>query len=297
MYDLIGDLHGHAAPLRSLLRSMGYVQTHGCYRHSDRMAVFVGDFIDRGPEIREVLQIVRTMVEQGTAMAVMGNHEFNAIAFEARYRPDTARNRGHYQATLDQLRVHERLQWVEWFRTLPLWLDLGPIRVVHACWNTAAMGVLAEGLQQHGGFSDSFLKAAARSDGPLYEAAEIVLKGPEIALPRGITETDAEGNVRSHARTRWYLPPEGQTWRSYVFCRNELSEMLLAVPDGCALEPYPKSAPPVFFGHYWFNAPEPELVAENVACLDYSVARNGFLCAYRWNGESRLDPANFRTAK
>jgi hypothetical protein len=297
MYDLIGDLHGHAAPLRSLLRSMDYAQTHGCYRHSDRLAVFVGDFIDRGPEIREVLEIVRTMVEQGTALAIMGNHEFNAMAFEAGYRPDTAKNRGHYQATLEQLRVPERLRWVEWFRTLPLWLDLGSLRVVHACWNTAAMAVLAEGLRQHGGFSDAFLQAAATSGGPLYEAAEIVLKGPEIALPGGVTDTDAEGNVRSHARTRWYLPPAGQSWRSYVFCRKELPDIPLAVPEGCAMEPYPDIAPPVFFGHYWFNAPEPALVAANVACLDYSVARNGFLCAYRWSGETRLDPANFRTAK
>jgi hypothetical protein len=26
----------------------------------------------------------------------------------------------------------------------------------------------------------------------------------------------------------------------------------------------------------------------NVACLDYSVAKGGFLCAYRWDGEQKL---------
>jgi hypothetical protein len=30
-----------------------------------------------------------------------------------------------------------------------------------------------------------------------------------------------------------------------------------------------------------------------VACLDYSVAKGGFLCAYRWNGEQKLRNENF----
>ena len=37
----------------------------------------------------------------------------------------------------------------------------------------------------------------------------------------------------------------------------------------------------------------PELLADNVACLDYSVAKGGFLCAYRWNGEQKLKNENF----
>jgi hypothetical protein len=59
---------------------------------------------------------------------------------------------------------------------------------------------------------------------------------------------------------------------------------------------YPADAPPVFFGHYWLLTPEPELLAPNVACLDYSVPRGGFLCAYRWDGERVLDPSHFVTA-
>jgi hypothetical protein len=55
------------------------------------------------------LGLVRRMVEAGTARCVMGNHEFNAIAW----------------ATSDP-------EHPDWFKTLPLWLDLGGIRVVHA---------------------------------------------------------------------------------------------------------------------------------------------------------------------
>jgi hypothetical protein len=49
LYDLIGDIHGHADALRRLLATLGYTRHQGGYRHSDRRAIFLGDFIDRGP--------------------------------------------------------------------------------------------------------------------------------------------------------------------------------------------------------------------------------------------------------
>ena len=59
MHDLIGDIHGHADALQRLLRQLGYSRQKGVYRHPDRQAIFLGDFIDRGPQIRETLEIVR----------------------------------------------------------------------------------------------------------------------------------------------------------------------------------------------------------------------------------------------
>ena len=46
MYDIIGDIHGHAAELKALLEKLGYREQDGAYRHPDRRAVFLGDFID-----------------------------------------------------------------------------------------------------------------------------------------------------------------------------------------------------------------------------------------------------------
>ena len=80
-YDIIGDLHGHADALEALLRKMDYAPANGAWRHSERTAVFVGDFIDRGPQQRRTVELVRAMVESGAALAVMGNHELNAIAW------------------------------------------------------------------------------------------------------------------------------------------------------------------------------------------------------------------------
>ena len=44
---------------------------------------------------------------------------------------------------------------------------------------------------------------------------------------------------------------------------------------------------PVFFGHYWLMD-EPGITAPNAACLDFSVAKDGYLTAYRWSGEREL---------
>jgi hypothetical protein len=64
-----------------LLSRLGYEQTGGVYVSPDRRAIFVGDLIDRGPEIGEVLEIVEGMVRAGAAQIVTGNHEFNALGY------------------------------------------------------------------------------------------------------------------------------------------------------------------------------------------------------------------------
>lgn len=65
MYDIIGDVHGHATLLKNLLLSMGYVKSRSGYFHPERKAVFVGDFVNRGPEIRQSVELIRKMTEGG----------------------------------------------------------------------------------------------------------------------------------------------------------------------------------------------------------------------------------------
>ena len=66
-YDIIADIHGHASKLELLLTQMGYTRDRGVWGHSDRRAIFVGDFIDKGPEQVQVIDIVRPMVESRMA--------------------------------------------------------------------------------------------------------------------------------------------------------------------------------------------------------------------------------------
>src|SRR5580692_967366 len=137
MYGLIGDIHGHADELVQLLKALGYQKAQSVYRHPERKVIFLGDFIDRGPKIRQVLEIVRPMIEEGKALAVMGNHELNALAYhtedpekpEAFLRQHSEKNVEQHCKTIEQLKPDELKSALAWFRTLPMWLEVDGLRV------------------------------------------------------------------------------------------------------------------------------------------------------------------------
>ena len=152
-----------------------------------------------------------------------------------------------------------------------------------------------DAIQRHGRFTQEFMVEATEENTQLFQAVEKVLKGPETRLPGGIGVKDKEGHIRHEMRIRWFEQPHGKTYGRYAmssetgFPDNRLPDHVAEI--AC---PYSRDDCPVFFGHYWLLG-EPQPLASNVACLDYSVARNGHLCAYRWSGEKTLSPANFVT--
>ena len=199
--DIIGDVHGHADRLEALLRALGYTHARGAWRHPSRTAIFVGDLIDRGPGQLRTLELVRDMVEAGTARVTMGNHEFNAIAWATRdpEHPDHhlrprhgekgEKNRRQHRAFLEEVGQDsaEHRSWIDWFRAMPLWIEMPGLRVVHACWSPRHVDELRPHLGADGRLSDDLLVAASRRGSPLYEAMETVLKGAEVTLPAGGT--------------------------------------------------------------------------------------------------------------
>lgn len=309
-FDFIGDIHGHAAPLRELLEKLGFVEDADAYRHPEgRRVVFLGDYIDRGPAIRETLQIVKDMCDAGTALAIMGNHEFNAICYhtpdgEGGYlRPHSPKKTKQHEATLAAFegRNEEWHEWLSWFKTLPFYLELDGARAVHATWDPESLKVL-ETIDLN---NEADLRSCA-TQGPdstsgltEYDAIEKVLKGTEIPLPEGDNLKDKYEEERTEIRVKWWDSPTGKTYRQIVFPDNDaVSET--SIPSGKATtwSPYCGSEPPVFFGHYWIPASEdPAPQAHNAACLDYSVAADngGALVAYRWDGESSLNPGNYHS--
>ena len=77
-FDIIGDVHGCAEELNTLLDRLGYTGTPR--RHAEgRKVVFLGDLVDRGPGIAEVLRTAMSMVRAGTALGVPGNHEMKLL--------------------------------------------------------------------------------------------------------------------------------------------------------------------------------------------------------------------------
>ncbi len=305
MYDLIGDIHGHADKLKKLLRALGYAERDGVYTHPERKVIFVGDFIDRGPSNREVIQIARRMTENG-ALAVMGNHEFNALAYAtpdpqtpgAFLRPHSEKNTKQHGAFLAQFAAHpaERQECLSWFTSLPMFLELEGIRVVHACWHQAWIAELAPRLGEGHTLTPELLQTGSRPGHADYRAIETILKGPEIALPDNAHFHDKDGTRRKEVRVKWWLNDDQTKFEDLVL-GPPAAKQAAAEFDAPALPfaPYPPDATPVFVGHYWLTG-KPAPLTANVACLDYSVARNGPLVAYRWHGERVLDARNMVAA-
>lgn len=294
--DIIGDIHGQLDMLETLLSALGYERTEASWRHPKRKVLFLGDYIDRGPKVRGTLHLVKNMVDQGEAVALMGNHEFNAIGFHTKdasgrpLREHSPKNILQHQATLDDFAGHESelASFVHWMKELPMFLDFGTLRAVHACWCEKSIRSLDGASLKD---SDFLLRANTKGT-PEFEAVETILKGPEIAVPEGITFTDKDGTPRDRFRVTWWghygdpevlfaiaLPP-------YVTESCELidPEVLKTVPN------YPMGTVPVFFGHYWL-APEwgTAELGTGICCLDFSAGNGGRLVAYRWDGERTLD--------
>jgi hypothetical protein len=303
-YDIIGDVHGHNDKLEGLLARMGYRKTAAAWRHPDRQAIFVGDFIDRGPHQGDVLDTVRRMVDAGSAQALMGNHEFNAIAWHTedpdqpgqhlrpRHGERGDKNRKQHQAFLSEFEndpaKHQEV--IDWFYTLPLWLELPGLRVVHACWHDRHMRFLRPRLAPGTRLTPELTVPASRPFDPHYVAVEAILKGVEARLPNNITFNDKDGHVRDAVRLRWW-DPAARTYRQAAVADGK-EDRLPDIPIDPALLVTYRPDKPVFFGHYWFKGP-PSVVAPHAACVDYSVAKDGPLVAYRWSGEAALDSKNY----
>jgi len=269
-YDLIGDIHGQSIELVNLLQQLSYENINGVWQHPERKIIFLGDFIDAGSRQKEVIDIVRPMVENQHAYAVMGNHEYNAIAYYTKdvngnyLRPHSENKSFQHekflQAYADSPAEYQSV--IEWFKTIPLWIELDNIRVVHACWDADSIAHLKSVQFGSNLLGSELLYASSIMNSLEYHAVTTILKGKKETLPEGESFVDRYGKTRTKTRTEW--------WKSY--------------PEGDI---------PVFFGHYWMKD-DIKPLSSNIACVDYSVARQGgSLVAYRWDGEQVLENHKF----
>ncbi|OAN92658.1 metallophosphoesterase [Marinobacter sp. EhC06] len=303
MYDLIGDIHGHASELEALLSKMDYVDKGGVWQHPDRKVIFLGDFVDRGPEQVETVNIARSMVEKGKALAVMGNHEFNAVAWATEdpqnpgnyLRPHIEKNLKQHRAFLEQVgegsELHQSM--IKWFKTLPVYLDLPEFRVVHACWHGEHVSAMAKYTDSSNRLLQESWADASRKGSEAYEAIETLLKGLEIPLPGDHYFFDKDKNKRTNIRAEWWRQGEF-TYRDLAMVPGDAIDQIPHLPVASHILPGYDGEKPVFVGHYWMSG-EPAPLTDQVACLDFSIAggSNGKLCAYRWRGEPELEQENF----
>lgn len=298
MIDFVGDIHGHADKLKELLDKLGYTVNNGAYTHPERKVLFVGDYIDRGPQIRATLEIVKAMVDSGNAIALMGNHEYNALCFHTQetegghLRKHLIKNIiQHYQTLVQfQNKQKEYEAYLEWFKTLPLFYETENFRAVHACWDTNSMAYLQTYLCDNR-LTDELIYQSVKKGTTLYSAIDITLKGKEISIPEGSSFTDKDGTKRTEIRIKWWEDPAKSNYKTIsVEPLDDLPENPIDVDHLTNYDFYIEDTKPVFFGHYWLKG-NPTLHRSNICCLDYSVAKNGCLVAYRFDGEEKLDNA------
>lgn len=309
-YDIIPDIHGQADLLTKLLSSLGYLPSGGAFRHPEagRRALFLGDFIDRGPRQAETLDIVQRMTGEGCALAIMGNHELNALQYHATdpdtgapLRPRSAMNARQHAAFLAEfpLGAATTRDALAWMAQLPLFLEIDGLRAVHACWHGSAIDHIRRSLAGQGLVEDLLVRSRRDGD-PLRDAIDKALKGPETRLPQGEEMIDDEGRKRAETRIAWWTRG-ADAWGDVVASwppAHPIPQSPLTAEAQAAIRDaaYPAGAAPVFFGHYWLEG-TPWLQAANALCLDYSAGAGGPLVAYRFDpeeerGKASLDLAN-----
>ncbi len=141
---IIGDIHGEINALDALLE---HLKQDPALR--DRLLIFIGDLCDRGPASVSVIRRVRDLIDQGRALAILGNHEINLLAndakdgsgwfFNSRVESDTP-----FYAPFERASATERPAIREFFCSLPLAIRLPGLRIVHAAWDAASIQAISD---------------------------------------------------------------------------------------------------------------------------------------------------------
>ena len=102
---------------------------------------------------------------------------------------------------------------------------------------------------------------------------------------------DKDGNTRNAVRIKWWADKAlklGDVILPQSIDIGDAAE--LPIPEYVPV--YRSDNPPCFIGHYWLCG-KPQPMTPKIACLDYSIAKNGKLVAYRWSGEQEILAENF----
>jgi len=307
-YDIVGDIHGCADSLRSLLALLGYQKRGGVYHYHDlrrpRQLVFLGDIIDRGPQIRESILLLREMVEAGSAQVIMGNHEYHALAYttlvpgsDSEYlRAHNASHNRSIGETIEQF-ANYRADWndtLQWFYQWPLVLQFEHFRVAHACWDPALIDEFARQYPQLTIDRELLIEAA---DYQSFAARLLgrTTRGVSLLLPDEQTILSSDGYRRRSFRVKFWVE-DPACYGDIEFQPDKLDASAAGSPlsnrDREYLPFYGPEQRPLFVGHYWLKG-QPAPLRPNIACLDYSAVKEGKLVAYRMDGSASLSAKQF----
>lgn len=198
MHYVIGDIHGCYDELMSLLHKIEERDQEASY-------FFVGDFIDRGPKVWQVLEWMMThIIADGRYQAVCGNHEDLIIqwyrqewlpwweqgGFDGRRKmPETHYDFSKWLDAMDYLKPEKLEPIIHFFEQLPyekkVKLESGCYRIVHA-W-VAPVDELESDRREY--------SIWARHYGGNHETDEIIVHGHTPTISMGAADGNAPGLI------------------------------------------------------------------------------------------------------
>ena len=133
----VSDIHGNLASLRTLLQAQKILDGSGRWTFGRGHLVVVGDVYDRGPQVTEILWLLRSLEVQALAQGgrvhmVLGNHETMGLRGDVRYLNPKyeALRKGVLPQDFPVLMGPGSDQG-RWLRARPVLLRLGDILFVH----------------------------------------------------------------------------------------------------------------------------------------------------------------------
>lgn len=139
---VVGDIHGHYSKLVGLLTDHNLINEELTWCGEDATVCFIGDYVDRGPQGVEAIELVMRLQTEatesgGNVVALLGNHEVLILAarrFANAHSPDGSafkrswRRNGGVEEELERLsQAH-----VDWMSSLPAMALLGNRLIMHA---------------------------------------------------------------------------------------------------------------------------------------------------------------------
>jgi len=144
-FDIIGDLHGCADELESLLTQLGWERFAvedpdsfwggESWRHPEgRRAIFLGDLVDRGPRVLDTVRTARNMVKAGTAFCIAGNHDVKLVRWLRGKQVQVKHGLERSIAEIESLGPDDRVKLASFLDGLVSHyvLDAGKLVVAHA---------------------------------------------------------------------------------------------------------------------------------------------------------------------
>lgn len=290
MFDIIGDIHGYSDQLEALLLKLGYRKEGAAYRQTGRKVIFLGDYINKGPKIKATLEIVKAMADKGSAIALLGNHEFNAIRDLFRLENEGLSPNQSFQWEDSLLAFNNNLNefkyYVDWFKSLPLFYEDNRFRAVHACWDPEHIALI-----RHKRSKDAVSKDLIATDLDWSRALTETLNGKDLELPENVSIPENGLEAGDRIRTKWWEDPSRMTYKTFSVDPLDLPDIPVDLSGIKDWKFYGEVEKPVFFGHYG-RAGLSSIIRDNVCCLDFGVGNGGSLAAYRMDESSKLSHDN-----